>query len=239
VPVYILITIKQAKTLSGWRRNMREFRERKSQGVVNIIQSITVIKPFNREAIESDKKNTIQIEMTDNELRTQRTGFLFNGVKTFVEQIGTVIIIILTAYLVLQGYMSIGMIMFHILLFNNVTAPIGQLHRIFDEMNDAMIYSESYFEILNAEQEVDSSGTFVPKSVGGKFQIQNVDFTYPNGTQALDNISITIQPNKITALVGLSGAGKSTVINLLDKFYQPTTGSILLDGIPLKDYDTQ
>lgn len=239
VPIYIFITIKQAKTLSGWRRNMRQFRERKSQGIVNIIHSITVIKSFNRETIESDKQNKIQIEMTENQLRTQRTGFLFNGIKTFVEQIGTVIIIILTAYLVLQGYMSIGMIMFHILLFNNVTAPIGQLHRIFDEMNDAMIYSESYFEILNAEQEVESSGTFIPESVGGKFQIQNVDFTYPNGTQALDNISITIQPNKITALVGLSGAGKSTVINLLDKFYQPTAGSILLDGIPLKDYDTQ
>ncbi len=239
VPVYILITIKQAKTLSGWRRNMREFRERKSQGIVNIIQSITVIKSFNREAIESDKQNTIQIEMTDNQLRTQRTGFLFNGIKTFVEQIGTVIIIILTAYLVLQGYMSIGMIMFHILLFNNVTAPIGQLHRIFDQMNDAMIYSESYFEILNSEQEVEGSGTYKPEAITGKFEIKNVHFTYPNGTEALKGINITIEPNKITALVGLSGAGKSTVINLLDKFYQPTKGEIYLDGIPLKEYDTQ
>lgn len=239
VPVYIFITIKQARTLSGWRRNMREFRERKSQGIVNIIQSITVIKSFNRETIESDKQNTIQIEMTDNQLKTQRTGFLFNGIKTFVEQIGTVIIIILTAYLVLQGYMSIGMIMFHILLFNNVTAPIGQLHRIFDQMNDAMIYSESYFEILNSEDEVECSGKYAPESIAGKFEIKNVDFTYPNGTKALKGINITIQPNKITALVGLSGAGKSTVINLLDKFYQPTSGEIYLDDIPLKDYDTQ
>lgn len=239
VPIYIFITIKQARTLSGWRRNMREFRERKSQGIVNIIQSITVIKSFNRETIESDKQNTIQIEMTDNQLKTQRTGFLFNGIKTFVEQIGTVIIIILTAYLVLQGYMSIGMIMFHILLFNNVTAPIGQLHRIFDQMNDAMIYSESYFEILNSEDEVESSGKYTPESIAGKFEIKNVDFTYPNGTKALKGINITIQPNKITALVGLSGAGKSTVINLLDKFYQPTSGEIYLDDFPLKDYDTQ
>lgn len=239
VPVYIFITIKQAKTLSGWRRNMRQFRERKSQGIVNIIHSITVIKSFNRETIESDKQNQIQIDLTNNQLRTQRTGFLFNGIKTFVEQIGTVIIIILTAYLVLQGYMSIGMIMFHILLFNNVTAPIGQLHRIFDEMNDAMIYSESFFEILNAEEEVESTGKFIPKTINGKFQIKNVSFSYPNGTKALDHINITIQPNKITALVGLSGAGKSTVINLLDKFYQPTKGEIFLDDIPLKDYDTQ
>jgi len=238
VPVYIFITVKQARTLSGWRRNMRQFRESKSQGIVNIIQAITVIKSFNREKIESDKQNQIQIDLTENQLRTQRTGFLFNGVKTFVEQIGVVIIIILTAYLVLDGQMSIGMIMFHILLFNNVTAPIGQLHRIFDEMNDAMIYSESFFEILNADREIENSGSYKPEKIVGKFELKNVDFVYPNGTQALYNVNMEILPNKITALVGLSGAGKSTVINLLDKFYEPTSGEILLDGINLKDYDT-
>ncbi|MFA7446914.1 MAG: ABC transporter ATP-binding protein [Weeksellaceae bacterium] len=239
VPIYIYITLKQAKTLSGWRRNMRHFRESKSQGIVNIIQSITVIKSFNREQIESDKQNKIQFDMTENQLKTQKTGFLFNGIKSFVEQIGVVIIIILTAYLVLDGKMSIGMIMFHILLFNNVTAPIGQLHRIFDEMNDAMIYSESFFGILNAEDQIENSGNYKPEKIKGKFEIQNVDFIYPNGTQALHNVSMTISPNKITALVGLSGAGKSTIINLLDKFYEPTKGEILLDGIPLKEYDTQ
>lgn len=239
VPVYIFITIKQAKTLSGWRRNMRIFRERKSQGIVNIIQSITVIKSFNRESIESEKQNQIQYELTENQLKTQKTGFLFNGIKTFVEQIGVVIIIILTAFLVLDGQMSIGMIMFHILLFNNVTAPIGQLHRIFDEMNDAMIYSETFFEILNSDHEIENSGTYKPEKIEGKFELKNVDFIYPNGTQALYNVNMEILPNKITALVGLSGAGKSTIINLLDKFYEPSSGEILLDGVPLKEYDTK
>ncbi len=239
VPVYIFITIKQAKTLSGWRRNMRNFRERKSQGIVNIIQSITVIKSFNRESIESEKQNQIQYELTENQLKTQKTGFLFNGIKTFVEQIGVVIIIILTAFLVLDGQMSIGMIMFHILLFNNVTAPIGQLHRIFDEMNDAMIYSETFFEILNSDHEIENSGTYKPEKIEGKFELKNVDFIYPNGTQALYDVNMEILPNKITALVGLSGAGKSTIINLLDKFYEPTSGEILLDGVPLKEYETK
>lgn len=238
VPVYIYITVRQARTLSGWRRNMRQFRESKSQGIVNIIQAITVIKSFNREKIESDKQNQIQYDLTENQLKTQRTGFLFNGIKTFVEQIGVVIIIILTAYLVLGGQMSIGMIMFHILLFNNVTAPIGQLHRIFDEMNDAMIYSESFFEILNADHEAENPGNYKPEKITGKFELKNVDFVYPNGTQALFGANMEILPNKITALVGLSGAGKSTVINLLDKFYEPTSGEILLDGVNLKDYDT-
>lgn len=239
VPVYIFVTIKQARTLKGWRRNMRRFFETKNQGIVNIIESITVIKSFNREKIEAGKQSKIQYDMTENQLKTQKTGFIFNGAKTFVEQIGVVFIIILTAYLVLDGKMSIGMIMFHILLFNNVTAPMGQLHRIFDDMNDALIYSESFFDILNADSEIERSGTYKPEKIAGKLEIRNVYFTYPNGTQALFDVSMKIEPNKITALVGLSGAGKSTVINLLDKFYEPTSGEIFLDGIPLEDYDTQ
>lgn len=239
VPIYIFIIIKQAKTLGGWRRKMRSYFETKSQGIISIIQSINVIKSFNRENIEFDKQQKIQYDMTENQLQTQKTGYIFNGIKTFVEQIGVVIIIILTAYLVLDGQMSIGMIMFHIMLFSNVTAPIGQLHRIFDDMNDALIYSESFFEILNADDEVESSGDYIPETFVGKFELKNVDFSYPNGTEALRNVNMEILPNTITAFVGLSGAGKSTVLNLLDKFYNPTQGEILLDGVPLRDYDTR
>ncbi|WP_313097542.1 ABC transporter ATP-binding protein [Empedobacter sp.] len=239
VPIYFIITQQQAKKLSGWRRNLRGYREQKSQGIISIIDSITVIKSFNREDIKGKKQLDLQKELTNNQMQTRKTSFFFDGLKSFIEQFGVVIIIILTSYLVLDGQMTIGAIMFHILLFNNVSAPIRQLHRIYDEMNDAMIYSESFFGILKADNEKESSGNYLPTNLKGKFEIQNVDFSYPNGYKALKNINMTIQPNKITALVGLSGAGKSTVINLLDKFYQPDSGKILLDGIDLEEYDTQ
>lgn len=238
IPVYFVITKSQAGKLSGWRRTMRGFRESKSQGIISIIDSITVIKSFNREEIESQKQLELQNDLTYNQLQTRKTSFFFDGLKSFVEQVGVVFIIILTAYFVLNGTMSIGAIMFHILLFGNVSAPIRQLHRIYDEMNDALIYSESYFEILDAEHETETSGTRSGVALKGLFQLRHVSFTYPNGTQALTDINMRIEPGKITALVGLSGAGKSTVVNLLDKFYTPTEGEVLLDGIPLSDYDT-
>ena len=238
VPIYFWLTFKQAQKLGGWRRNLRDGRERKSQGILSIINSITVIKSFNRESIESEKQLKLQKELTNNQMQTRQTSFLFDGLKTFIEQIGIVLIIILTAYFVLNGEMSIGMIMYHVLLFNNVSAPIRSLHRIYDEVNDAMIYSESFFAILEADHEREPSGVQKP-FITGKFELKQVDFYYPNGHHALKSINMVIQPNKITALVGLSGAGKSTLISLLDKFYQPASGHIQLDGIDLEHIDTQ
>ena len=241
VPIYIWITIHQANRLRGWRQQMRGFREQKSHGIVSIIESINVIKSFNREQIESDKQLQIQTNLTDNQLRTRKVMLYYDGWKKFVQQIGTVLIIILTAYLVLIDYpgMSIGKIMYHVMLFANVTAPITQLQRIFDTLNDALIYAEGYFSVIEAKDEVEPSGKYRPEKIHGRFEMEHVDFSYPNGHKALHDINMVIEPDRITALVGLSGAGKSTIVNLLDKFYTPQTGRILLDGVDLRDYDTQ
>ena len=239
VPIYIFITIRQARKLQGWRRNMRTYREQKSHGVKNIIDSMNVIKSFNREGIESEKQWNIQTEFSDNQMLVRKTSFYYDGMKSFVRQIGTVLIIILTAYLVLIEYpgMTIGKIMYHIMLFSNVTAPITLLHRIFDQMNDALIYAEGFFDILNADDQVEQTGKYRPEKVEGRFEISDVDFTYPNGTKALHNINMNIDSGKITAFVGLSGAGKSTILNLLVRFYDPDCGSIKLDGVDIRDYD--
>lgn len=241
VPIYIWITVAQARKLQGWRQNMRGFREKKSHGIMGIIESMNVIKSFNRESIESSKQWDLQTKFTDNQMLVRKTSFYYDGLKSFVRQVGTVLIIILTAYLVLIQYpgMSIGKIMYHVMLFANVTAPITQLQRIFDQLNDAIIYAEGFFDILDADDYVEPSGKYHPEKVVGKFELNNIDFTYPNGTKALHNINMEIVPGNITAFVGLSGAGKSTIVNLLDKFYEPDTGSILLDGVDLREWDTK
>ena len=239
VPIYFYVSTRQAKRLRGTRRNIKDLRETKSQGILSIFDSITVIKSFTSEDIEARKQLGLQNDLTAAQMKTRRISFLFDGLKSFIEQIGVVIIIILTAYLVLTGQMTIGAIMFHILLFNNVTAPIRQLHRIYDQMNDALIYSESFFDTLNADHEAEQSGTYRPAAIRGHFEVKDASFTYPeNAGPTLQDINMDIRPGRITALVGLSGAGKSTMINLLDKFYVPDRGEILLDGVPLGDYDT-
>lgn len=238
LPIYFLLSQRQASMLKGARRSLRSLREAKNNGLHNIIQSIVVIKSFVREDYEKEKQFRLQQNLVNAQLKQRQTNFVFDGLKTFLEQIGVVLIIILTAYLVLDGQMSIGAIMFHIMLFNNVSAPIRQLHRIYDEMNDALTYAEGYFQILDADDQIEASGTLGVSTLQGNFELIDVSFTYPNGTQALHHINMKIPHGKTVAFVGLSGAGKSTLINLLTRFYQPTSGKILLDGKELSEYET-
>ena len=241
IPIYFFITARQGVRMKGWRRRVFGTHQALNNGIMNIIESMGVIKSFNRERLEADRQARLQNDSTDQQMATRRISFLFEGLKTFVEQIGTVLIIILTAYLVLIDYpgMTIGKIMYHVLLFSNVSAPIRQLHRIYDDLNDALIYAEGFFGILEADNEVESTGSYRLSAVKGRFELKNVEFTYSNGTHAIRNLSMTIEPGKTTALVGLSGAGKTTIVNLLDKFYAPNSGSITLDGVPLAEWDTQ
>ena len=241
VPIYFYVTYLQAERMRAGRRGIYEGQQAVSQNVLNTVENIAVIKSFNREQIEGVRQSNVQGVVTNLQLSTRKQSYFFSGLKGFLEQIGTVLVIILTAYLVLSDYpgMTIGKIMYHVMLFNNVSAPIRQLHRIYDDLNDALIYSEGVLDLLEKDDHVETSGSYQPAEVKGCFELQHVDFTYPNGVKALHDVSMRIEPGKITALVGVSGAGKSTVVNLLDKFYQVDAGTITLDGKPLDEWDTQ
>ncbi len=237
-PIYFLLSWYQAGLLKGVRRGLRNLRETKTNGLFNIIESIIVIKSFVREEYERGKQAQLQQNLIDAQIKQRKTNYVFDALKTFAEQVGVTLIIILTAYLVLDQQMTLGAIMFHILLFNNVSAPIRQLHRIYDEINEALTYAEGFFEVLDADEAIEESGDLTVENLEGEFELKNVNFTYPNGTQALFDVSMKIPAGKTVAFVGLSGAGKSTLLNLLCKFYAPEEGEICLDGEDLQKYDT-
>jgi ABC-type multidrug transport system fused ATPase/permease subunit len=205
-PIYFLLSWYQAGLLKGVRRGLRSLRETKTNGLFNIIESIIVIKSFVREEYEREKQARLQQDLIDAQLKQRRTNYAFDALKTFAEQVGITLIIILTAYLVLDQQMTIGAIMFHILLFNNVSAPIRQLHRIYDEINEALTYAEGFFEVLDAESAVEESGAVTTKNLHGEFELKNVNFTYPSGTRALTDVNMKIPAGATVAFVGLSGA---------------------------------
>lgn len=144
VPVYFYVTYIQAERMRAGRHGIFQGQQAVSQNILSTIESITVIKSFNREEREGQRQAEVQDAVTNLQLSTRKQSYFYTGLKGFLEQIGTVLVIILTAYLVLVDYpgMTIGKIMYHVMLFANVSAPIRQLHRIYDDLNDALIYSE-------------------------------------------------------------------------------------------------
>lgn len=125
------------------------------------------------------------------------------------------------------------------MLFSNIAAPIKHIHKIYDEYQEAITYATSFFKNLEASEFFPSDGTIAIPSIVGNIVVDDLSFAYTqNGKNVLDHVSMKIEAGKTTAIVGLSGAGKTTLINLLLKFYRPTSGTIQIDGVTIDQLKT-
>ena len=238
LPFYIYISREQTLRQKSIRHNIQHVREEKANSLFGLLESIFVVKSFVREKYETGRQQGINVNLTDNEIKHHRTNYFFDGLKSIAEQLGVMMVFTLTIYFVLNHEMTVGAILLHIMLFNNVSAPVRHLHRIYDEYTEALTYSEGFFDMIENDQYVTRKGGEISTHLAGNFVLQDVDFVYPNGKKALKGINLELQHGKTTALVGLSGAGKSSAMNLLAGFYDPTHGKVLLDGKSLSDYDS-
>jgi ABC-type multidrug transport system fused ATPase/permease subunit len=237
LPIYAWISRSQTMRQKQIRRSIQHVREEKTNALFGLLESIFVVKSFVRERYESQRQEVLNLTLCEAEIRHHRTNYWFDGLKSVTEQLGVALVFVVTIYFVLNRQMSVGAIVLHLMLFANVSSPVRHLHRIYDEYTEALAYAEGFFDLIENQTYLPRRGTHVGPNWQGRFTFQNVDFTYPNGKQALRNVSLELEPGKTTALVGLSGAGKSSALNLLAGFYEPTRGSVLLDGVPLADYD--
>lgn len=237
MPLYALISREQSRRQKSIRHSIQHFREEKANTLFSLIESIFVVKSFVRESYEASRQQTLTQFLSDSEVKHHRTNYLFDGLKSIAEQLGIIMVFVVTIYFVLNQQMTVGAILLHIMLFNNVSAPVRHLHRIYDEYSEALTYAEGFFDMIENDTYLVAEGGVKGQKMQGTFEMKAVDFVYPNGKQALKNITLKIESGKTTALVGLSGAGKSSAMNVLTGFYGPTAGQVLLDGKRLADYD--
>jgi ABC-type multidrug transport system fused ATPase/permease subunit len=237
LPFYAWISRAQTLRQKSIRRNIQSVREEKTNSLFGLLESIFVVKSFVREGYETNRQQALNDTLVTNEITHHRTNYFFDALKGIAEQVGIVLVFTLTIYFVLNRDMTVGAILLHIMLFNNVSAPVRHLHRIYDEYTEALTYSEGFFEMIETEGFLPRTGGITTDTLRGDFVFENVDFIYPNGKQALRGVNFRLQRGRTTALVGLSGAGKSSAMNLLAGFYEPTRGRVLLDGEDLTTYD--
>ncbi|XP_067865028.1 antigen peptide transporter 2-like [Heterodontus francisci] len=142
-------------------------------------------------------------------------------------------------YLIQTGQMSIGNLVAFILYQMNFGGYVRTLVHIYSEMTHSVGAAAKVFEYLDRKPSVHTDGKLVAETLKGHVMFQNVSFSYPTRPeiQVLKNVSFELKCGEITALVGPSGGGKTTCVSLLERFYQPQSGQILLDGKPIEEYE--
>ncbi|XP_063287596.1 antigen peptide transporter 1 [Pelobates fuscus] len=143
--------------------------------------------------------------------------------------------------LVTNGEVSGGDLVSFVLYEMQFTSAVDVLLRMYPDVRKAVGSSEKVFEYMDRTPQMPKQGTLVPSSLKGHVQFQNVTFSYPKNpdTPALQDVSFELCPGEVTALVGQCDAGKTTVVQLLLRFYEPKNGKILMDGKPISEYENK
>jgi ATP-binding cassette subfamily B protein len=175
----------------------------------------------------------------DARLRTQRIQAFYFPFIQFLAICGDVIVLGLGSVLVRDGTVAVGTVVAFLLYLDQFFAPIQQLSQVFDQWQQAEAAMERIDELMEAPVLTEEPDDPVaPGRVRGDIRLEDVDFAYPGTTrEVLHGLELTVEAGESIALVGETGAGKSTIVKLVARFYDPTAGRVLVDGVPVDQFD--
>ncbi len=195
-----------------------------------------VVKSFNMQQVEIQKFDKINEELYKHGWKAQFLSGLMMPIIHVINNLGYIGICILGANLVIQGRMTIGDIQAFIQYTNQFTQPIAQAANMMNMIQGTIASAERVFEILDEKEEsLDVMSPVKPDVVRGNIVCDNVEFSYNKDEKLIENWSLNVKPGQTVAIVGPTGAGKTTIVNLLMKFYDIQGGDIKIDGISIKD----
>jgi len=196
-----------------------------------------IVKTFNGEQRAINKFNVINTKLYKSGWKSQFLSGLMFPIMQFISNIGYVGVAVMGGWLAINGKISIGDIQAFIQYMNQFTQPISQTANIANVLQATAAAAERVFDFLDEKEEKTETSiqTIVPKSIKGEVVFDNVCFGYDKGQPIIKNFSTHIKPKQNVAIVGPTGAGKTTIVNLLMRFYDVDSGSIVIDGIDTKN----
>lgn len=202
------------------------------------ISGIFTIKIFNREDHFNQKFDKVNSENRDLWIKTINYYAIFFPTIEFLSAVSLGLIIWYTAKNILSGTMTIGTFFAFIQYAEMFYRPIRDLSEKFTNLQNAMASSERIFQILETPINTEASqGTKIFKGLQNAIEFENISFSYDGENDVLHNVSFTIHKGETIAIVGHTGAGKTTLINLLCRFYKPSSGEILFDGVNINEFE--
>jgi ATP-binding cassette, subfamily B, bacterial len=203
------------------------------------VAGLRVTQAFRREGANQDRFSGLSRAFRTSRLRAQRyIAIYFPFVQTLSTAAGAIVLVIATGE-VGNGTLSAGALIAYLLYIDMVFAPVQQLSQVFDGYQQAMVGLRRITDLLRLGTSTPPARRpLTPGQLHGRIELRDVDFGYAGSqANALNGISLTISPGETVALVGQTGAGKSTLVKLVARFYDVTSGAVLVDGTDVRDYD--
>ena len=223
------------KVAPMFRINSRVFGELNGVTQDNIT-GMKEIQAFGCEESEHEKMRENCRYYAKVNIRANLANAVFTPGIELATSIGTIIVVLFGGMLVLDGHMAVPDIVGFIMYLSLFYSPLAVLARLFEDLQVAAASCQRVFDILDSEPEIKESENPVDiPAGGGKVDFENVTFHYNPAEPLLDNISFTAKPGEMIALVGPTGVGKTTIVSLIERFYDPISGSVRVDGVDIRD----
>jgi len=222
------------------KKAAREVRKKESE-LVSVVQevlsSIRVVKAFSREEYEQERFETQSLENVEIALKARTIKAKLSPIVDVIVAAGTCLVLGYGARLVLSGGMTTGSLVVFIFYLGKMYKPMRDLSKLTDTMSKAFVGYERIVEVLRTESQVkDKLGARAAPGFKGAIEFEKVSFSYKDEQPILKDVSFAIKAGQVAALVGPTGAGKTTIISLIARFYDPTSGTIKIDGKDIRSY---
>jgi ATP-binding cassette, subfamily B, bacterial len=243
VPLPLLIAGALAYTLTAHRRYRLQRRAASNINALlhDNLAGVRQIKSFAREREEHARFNRASDQLRHATLVVMRTWAIYSPSMSMFEAIGALLVLGFGSHAVLSGSLQIGDLVAILMLTAFLYDPISRLHQLNQLVQAGRAAGERVFEILDEDAEpgvvAGSNERDYTGRIIGDIRYKNVSFSYAEGLPALKHISFHAPPGTTTALVGATGAGKSTLVSLLVRFYEFDSGQIYVDDKPIREYD--
>ena len=235
-PLYILTRVKSNRLRKDWY--MVKDAESNAISVVHeVLNSLRVVKAFGQEQNESERFVDRSGSAMQGQMKMARLGAGFQFLVNMIFTAGTVLVIFFGARLVHLGEMTLGELTIVLAYISQVFAPLNVISSNISEIQSSIVSIDRVFAVLDEQPEVeDKPYAQHLERVKGEFEFKEVYFSYSKERDILKKVSFQVKPGDRVGIMGSTGAGKSTLISLLNRFYDPTSGIINVDGVDLKNY---
>ena len=233
--ITIPLTFMTTKTLA--KKTQRFFvKQQRELGILNgyieeMVSGQKVVLLFSEEEKVKLEFSEINERLTKSAIFAQGVSSFMGPINNFINNISYLIISVVGGYLILKGSeITVGIVFSFLLYMRNFTRPINEIMNLFNTIQSALAGAERVFEVIDEEKENDKVDSIDIGNIEGHVELKDVTFSYTNGKEILKNVSLEAKKGEVIAIVGPTGAGKTTIVNLLTKFYNIDSGKILIDG---------